>query len=239
MKLLEVPEFFTISNSLSGYHNEHRFICRLEAYSCKMAGADKKLYKQLTREGGMNDMHTLSPPTVLSSSPGMFQQPLDEVQVSKKTLYFLKSTLNAAFSPEYDFSESNPSEFCPAGSVNMACQNIAALLTPVLGEHFSSMAGTIWDALETVIEPSECEAFQYCGDGQDDPFSEEGIMWSFVYFFYNKKLKRMVLFSGINLSESAPIHDNENQEELPEALIYQSTEEYVDMLDDDDDEFFQ
>lgn len=35
----------------------------------------------------------------------------------------------------------------------------------------------------------------YNPDLTSDPFSEDGTLWSFNYFFYNKKLKRVVFFT--------------------------------------------
>ena len=35
----------------------------------------------------------------------------------------------------------------------------------------------------------------YNPDLESDPFAEEGTLWSFNYFFYNKKLKRILFFS--------------------------------------------
>lgn len=35
----------------------------------------------------------------------------------------------------------------------------------------------------------------YNPDLDSDPFGEDGSLWSFNYFFYNKRLKRVVFFS--------------------------------------------
>lgn len=37
--------------------------------------------------------------------------------------------------------------------------------------------------------------FSYNPDLDSDPFGEEGSLWSFNYFFYNKKLKRIVFLT--------------------------------------------
>lgn len=37
--------------------------------------------------------------------------------------------------------------------------------------------------------------FSYNPDLDSDPFGEDGSLWSFNYFFYNKRLKRIVFFS--------------------------------------------
>jgi len=44
------------------------------------------------------------------------------------------------------------------------------------------------------------------GTPQGDPFHEDGVLWSFNYFFFNAKLKRIMFFTCMarqaNLSES-------------------------------------
>ncbi len=37
--------------------------------------------------------------------------------------------------------------------------------------------------------------FSYNPDLDSDPYGEEGSLWSFNFFFYNKKLKRILFFS--------------------------------------------
>lgn len=37
--------------------------------------------------------------------------------------------------------------------------------------------------------------YSYNPDLNSDPFGEDGCLWSFNYFFYNKKLKRIVFLS--------------------------------------------
>lgn len=37
--------------------------------------------------------------------------------------------------------------------------------------------------------------YSYNPDLDSDPFGEDGSLWSFNYFFYNKRLKRIVFFT--------------------------------------------
>lgn len=37
--------------------------------------------------------------------------------------------------------------------------------------------------------------YSYNPDLDSDPYGEEGSLWSFNFFFYNKKLKRILFFS--------------------------------------------
>ena len=57
------------------------------------------------------------------------------------------------------------------------------------------MADNLWAAIETEISPDQCEMYSYSGDAMSDPFSAEGALWSFVYFFYNRHKRRVVLFA--------------------------------------------
>lgn len=51
------------------------------------------------------------------------------------------------------------------------------------------------------IFPHVCHS--YNPDLDSDPFGEEGSLWSFNYFFYNKKLKRIVFFTCRSVRSAA------------------------------------
>jgi hypothetical protein len=44
---------------------------------------------------------------------------------------------------------------------------------------------------------ADCDVYSYRKDGSAsvDPFSDGSAIWSFTYFFYNRRLKRIVFFS--------------------------------------------
>lgn len=65
----------------------------------------------------------------------------------------------------------------------------------------------------------------YNPDFNSDPYGEEGILWSFNYFFYNKKLKRIVFFTsrsftntpeefGMKINDADQIAIEQDDEEL-------------------------
>jgi hypothetical protein len=60
---------------------------------------------------------------------------------------------------------------------------------------------------------------------QGDPFSEDGLLWSFNFFFYNKKLKRVVFFTARamarNVADSGMGTDEEEEEDM---LFYEDDE---------------
>lgn len=46
-----------------------------------------------------------------------------------------------------------------------------------------------------VLVDDENIACSYRPDGTSDPFSESGIIWSFNFFFYNRKLRRILFLT--------------------------------------------
>lgn len=130
MKLLESCQFEAINNALSIKTGDSTVIGRIESYSCKMIGTEKNLYKRFTAETsgvGPHDLQALSPPQTLNDlSPansttiggnntqqGSYSGDEGVIlcdTISRKTLFYLIATLNAAFEPDYDFSDAKVSE---------------------------------------------------------------------------------------------------------------------------------
>ncbi|XP_076942112.1 uncharacterized protein LOC143611880, partial [Bidens hawaiensis] len=55
-----------------------------------------------------------------------------------------------------------------------------------------SLLETLYKALDQVINLAECEIYSYDPNSDADPFIEKGALWSYNFFFYNRKLKRVV-----------------------------------------------
>ncbi|KAF5450986.1 hypothetical protein F2P56_031291 [Juglans regia] len=58
----------------------------------------------------------------------------------------------------------------------------------------TSLLEALYKALDEVVKLAECEIYSYNPDSDADPFLERGAVWSFSFFFYNRKLKRIVSF---------------------------------------------
>ncbi|RZF41077.1 hypothetical protein LSTR_LSTR002709 [Laodelphax striatellus] len=215
MKLLESTLFEALNSALSIDCGDSKILGRVESYSCKMAGGDKQLYKRFNSEQGMNpqDLQALSPPqTSLGVSPGCQiysrsisgdeEGPLCDT-ISRKTLFYLIGTLNAAFQPDYDFSNAKSHEFSKEPSLQWVMNAVDSNLSAAAGEQYRSLRSHLWSAIEDEISMSECDIYSYNPDLMSDPFSEDGSLWSFNYFFYNRKLKRIVFFSCRAIN---PIH---------------------------------
>lgn len=131
MKLLESCQFEAINNALSIKTGDSTVMGRIESYSCKMIGTEKNLYKRFKAETtgvGPHDLQALSPPQTLNdmspassssaaaggNASGSYSGDEGAVlcdTISRKTLFYLIATLNAAFEPDYDFSDAKVSAF--------------------------------------------------------------------------------------------------------------------------------
>ncbi|KAG5879246.1 hypothetical protein JTB14_017099 [Gonioctena quinquepunctata] len=178
MKLLESTRFEAINNALFIQTGDSKIIGRIESYSCKMAGGDKALYKRFNAEGvHPNDLQALSPPQGVS--PGYSQ--------------YSRST--SGDEEDYDFMDVKSHEFSKEPSRQWVSNAIDTNLAATAGEQYRLLGPSIWTAIDDEISLENCDIYSYNPDLASDPFGEDGCLWSFNYFFYNKKLKRIVFFT--------------------------------------------
>ncbi|CAK8694324.1 unnamed protein product [Clavelina lepadiformis] len=207
-----------------------------------MAGDDKRLFKTLSHEGNPNDLTMLSPPqTVLSVSPNLIfsrsfssadeaESPLNYA-CSRKTLYYLISTLNASFRPDYDFSNAKSDEFSREPSVKYVTDFINSSLGAVLGERYNRLCSTLWPTIDEEITLQDCDVYSYNPDLDSDPYGDEGCLWSFNFFLYNRRMKRILFFTC--KAQSSSLQENGKFEGVED-------EDSEDMLfDQEDNEDFQ
>lgn len=58
------------------------------------------------------------------------------------------------------------------------------------------MNSIVWDAhVSFMSHPAFVHSHSYNPDLDSDPYGEEGSLWSFNYFFYNKKMKRILFLT--------------------------------------------
>merc|ERR1712045_375964 len=145
--------------------------------------------------------------------------PLCDV-ISRKTLFYLISTLNAAFQ-DYDFTDTRSSEFSKEPNLQYVMNNVDSLMSVTATEHYGKVRNSLWSTLTEEIVLPECDIYSYNPDYLSDPFGEDGNLWSFNYFFYNRKLKRIVFFTCRALS--------------PFSQTYFESGENCPDYDDDDD----
>lgn len=68
-------------------------------------------------------------------------------------------------------------------------------LLAITGEQYQNLKTAIWSAIDDEMNLTECDIYSYNPDLNSDPYGEPGCLWSFNYFFYNKKLKRILFFT--------------------------------------------
>lgn len=217
MKFLANLNLEAISDALSVETGDCRIEGRIESYSCKMAGHDKRLFKSLSHEPGMapNDLQALSPPTSTHSPSGQCSHSMSDDgegplcdTISTKTLFYLISTLNASFQPDYDFSNAKSDEFSKEPSLQWVMNAVDSQLFAALGEQYGGLKTQLWSTADKEISLTDCHIYSYNPDLSCDPFGEEGCIWSFNYFLYNNKMKRILFFTC--KATSVGVHKNDN-----------------------------
>jgi len=159
-----------------------------------MTGDDKKLLRQMN-SAAEEGLQALSPPTFggyhSSNTPPHTGEEQDAC--STKTFHSLVSCLNASFKPDYDFSHAKSEEFSRIPNLNMVSQDIHNILKTSLGDSYSDIKEHMWNTIDREIQLAECSFYSYNADLDSDPYAES--LWYFNYFFYNKKMKRILFFS--------------------------------------------
>lgn len=201
MRYLEFGPLARINAFIDHVNVGDSMVCgNLEAYSCKLTGLDKKLSKSLDLEVQMG-----SSPLELSVSP---VGPLSESS-SRKTLVYLILTLNHCY-PDYDFSllrahhfrkEESPQAVEP--QVDSHLLEVAKVWEQTPGYGSDPFLDSLWTAIDEAAELADCDVYSYRTDsGETDPFGDENAIWAFNFFFYNKRLKRIVYFSCRSISRA-------------------------------------
>lgn len=208
MKFLECPDVEYLNSLFNSVDlGDTVFFGKLEAYSCKRAGEDKRLAKLLDQQIAA-EVSARSPGSPLGSSPF---GPLGESQC-RKTFIDLIATLNASF-PDYDFSNLHASQFnkepIPSLVVNSINTTLAEMYALVGRSDFSVL---LWKTIDENVNISECDIYSYIPDMESDPFSDEGTIWSFNYFFYNRKQKKIVFLACRRIRKPGllPLDDEDN-----------------------------
>ncbi|GER48803.1 repressor of RNA polymerase III transcriptionMAF1-like protein [Striga asiatica] len=189
MKYLEYTPLDRINDFLNHVNLGERTIkgC-LEAYSCKHTGTDKKL--SLSLENEILDH--------LAKSSDTDSSPIEYLcsRSSRKTLVYLLLTLHHMY-PDYDFSAVRAHEFFTEESWDSFKQIFDVYMFEASKEWLEENEGgslleALYKALDEVVKLSECEVYSYNPEAEADPLLEKRAIWSYHFFFYNRKLKRVV-----------------------------------------------
>lgn len=188
MKYLDIPELSSLTSFLTSLElGDRHLFAKVEAYSCKQGGMDKKLGKQLEQMYIQEIKQT--PSGAYGTSPlGTFTQPQ-----TRKLLINLICTLNASF-PDYDFSTLKPEQFLKE-TIGMVVNHVNMTFAEIVESHSKSFLEDLWGSIDRVVSLKNCQVFSYIPDFDNDPFSTPSNLWSFNYFFFNKAEKKIVFFT--------------------------------------------
>ncbi|WIA14578.1 hypothetical protein OEZ86_013063 [Tetradesmus obliquus] len=216
MKFLDLSPLARINSFLDHVDvGEYVVYGDLEAYSCKLAGLDKKLSRSLDQEVQQVASSSGSSPLELSRSP---VGPLTDAS-SRKTLIYLILTLNHIY-PDYDFSQLRAHHFRKEAGLARSEELVDTHLlevskvwenTPGFGE--APFLDTLWSAIDEAIDLKDCDVYSYKSDGETDPFGEKATVWAFNFFFYNKKMKRILYLAVKAVSKAAADEDKDDEED--------------------------
>nr|DAD28967.1 TPA_asm: hypothetical protein HUJ06_030435 [Nelumbo nucifera] len=198
MKFLEYTPLDSINDFLSHVNlGECTIKGKLEAYSCKHIGVDRKLSFSLEQEfldylGKSSDSDSPSSVEFLSS------------RSSRKTMIYLILTLSHMY-PDYDFSAVHAHQFFREERWDSFRLIFDTYMFEAAKEWIEVNGGSplLESLYKAIDELAECEIYSYNPDSDGDPFLERGAIWSFNFFFYNRKLKRVVSFRCCCLSKLA------------------------------------
>mmetsp|Transcript_21254 Transcript_21254/g.54800 ORF Transcript_21254/g.54800 Transcript_21254/m.54800 type:complete len:239 (+) Transcript_21254:97-813(+) len=197
MKFIETPSLEYINSLLDSIEFGDQAISgKLEAYSCKMTADDKRLFRSLEQQHADSAL-SRSNSVDTGVSPSSPFGDLGDHQTRKKLVHLI-ATLNASY-PDYDFSSAKAESFTwKTGAEYMHMVKNSIMTT--LAEADTSLGSSVnlceqlWQQIESEISPSECDIFSYIPDMDCDPLSD-GKIWSFNYFFYNHRMKKVLFFT--------------------------------------------
>mmetsp|Transcript_14559 Transcript_14559/g.57171 ORF Transcript_14559/g.57171 Transcript_14559/m.57171 type:complete len:220 (+) Transcript_14559:46-705(+) len=189
MKFLQIPQFEEITVALSQLENaECTLEIRLDPYSCKLTNQDKAVYHNLNKS---YEALAKSPTAVVSPSA---LGPLSE-SASRKKLIMLVIALNNSF-PSNDFCGLQGDQFS-SEPVALAISTLDSHLAATFaGAYSNTLQQAVWNTVTAEFDLPECSVFAFTPDPDYNPFDRQHLeMWALHYFFYNQKLRRVLLFS--------------------------------------------
>lgn len=177
-----------------------------------------------------------------SSTPGKHTpSPLGDFQEigTRRLMTDLILTLNASF-PDYDFCNVRPSHF-QKKTAKEAMQGCNGRLSELASQRGESFLREMWNAIDNVVCLAETEVYSYVPPAIDeDPLGfltqtllegdEDATtpLWSFNYFFVNKNLKRILLFSCVETMRTMEISD-EADDQLVSGQRFRTSEVNFDL----------
>jgi len=113
---------------------------------------------------------------------------------TKKVLGDLIQTMNCSM-VDYDFSELSPDSFIQT-TINTAIQDINSHIAEIILQ-LPNFINNLWrDISDVMMNLNQCEVYKLVDEAFIDEY-ENGMKWSFNYFFCSKEYKRVCYFTCI------------------------------------------
>ena len=199
-----------------------------DVWTIKAAGSDKKLYKRIERT--LEDRHVELLSAIEHLPKKSAAQFSDELNVARETPFgsfkeasnrhtfaYLIATLNATHI-DYDFANTlNPDEFRRESQrsfmhrvdTTMYYLRPQVYSTGLLPGAVTPLGSPIWSPRSWNLLDSEMDLASseyYAWEPSDDPFADDGAIWSHHFFLYNKERKRVCYFylRGVSALSNSP-----------------------------------
>ncbi|KAH9867176.1 hypothetical protein IAQ61_007768 [Plenodomus lingam] len=228
MKYLDLCALHEVNLALNFDTQDTAIIGGCDLWTIKAAGSDKKLYKRIEKTLEERYQDLLSAVAGLSeSSAAQFKDQLNIARetpfgtfneaANRHTFAYLIATLNATHI-DYDFANTlNPDEFRRETQQSFthkidttmyylrpqvySAGLPAGAITPLGSPIWSPRS---WYLIDSEMDMANCE--YYAWEPSDDPFADDGAIWSHHFFLYNKDRKRVAYFylRGISALSHSP-----------------------------------
>ena len=108
-------------------------------------------------------------------------------------------------------SDIKPDAFSKVPALSIIVNRVDNMLLIHLGDPLVSekVGNAIWLAIDDVVTLQDCDLYSFHPDKDTEPDAEEGNLWSFYFFFFHRKLKRMIFFTSRSVSLLAPLQPEE------------------------------
>lgn len=228
MKYLDLCVLHELNLALNFDTQDSAIIGGCDLYTTKAAGGDKKLYKRI--EKTLEDRYQELVRAVTAMSPESAAQFTSELNLDRcspfgsfkepahrHTFAYFIATLNATH-VDYDFANTlNPDEFhreTMKGFMHKVDTTMYYLRPQIYSQALPAGAVTplgtpiwsprSWQLLDSEMSMAECEFYTWVPS--DDPFADDGAIWSHHFFLYNKERKRVCYFylRGVSALSSSP-----------------------------------
>ncbi|KAH7650441.1 hypothetical protein RS030_152361 [Cryptosporidium xiaoi] len=159
---------------------------RLELFTCS-----EKMREECDLSERVDREVCASPQWISNSPIGPVQR-----QDVRELLVNLISTMNQCF-PDYEFSIIKPDNIFKEKNFSNVYNNINYHLSSVVERIYPSFLVELWENIRDAVEIENTEIYSYRLMGNDElgPFSDDGCLFSFDYFFYDTKMQRILFFA--------------------------------------------